>query len=386
LKKRARLSIVQSSKKERAMLKQKFQNKLETVLLNHLNIKKSIAKLICQTVESVLRYGTVLHKKLALTYKNDILHESQVRKIERFFSESRLLVNDDFFKTLYSILGLTGKLTVLIDRTNWCFGKKHINILLFAIVWNNSAIPVVWEVLDNKGGGSSAKQRIRLLKKLDLVIGLENIKAVLGDREFIGAEWFQFLYKNNTPFIIRLTHNLYVQSQSGNRVKASTLMEIVKRGKIREIGNFTIGGVPIKLAGTRSVNNELVIVAASANILENPLSDYRKRWLIELFFKSIKTQGFNLEKTHMSNPLRINQLFAIIALASILAIKAGSLRALFKKISVKNHGRRQYSVFSYGLEFLQFIYLQKRCRGAPAVFRQKVVNMLFDQKWNFAVF
>jgi hypothetical protein len=94
-------------------------------------------------VESILRYGAVLHKKLALTCTNNILHESQVRNIERFFSESQLPVNDDFFKALYSILGLAGKLTVVLDRTNWGFGKRHINILVFSVIWNNSAIPVV---------------------------------------------------------------------------------------------------------------------------------------------------------------------------------------------------------------------------------------------------
>jgi hypothetical protein len=336
-------------------------------------------------VESILRYGAVLHKKLALTCTNNILHESQVRNIERFFSESQLPVNDDFFKALYSILGLAGKLTVVLDRTNWGFGKRHINILVFSVIWNNSAIPVVWEIFDNKGGSPSVKQRNRLLKKLDLIIGLNNIDVILGDREFIGAEWFQFLYKNNIPFIMRLKHNLYVQSASGSRAQTGSLMHIAKRGKNREIKDLFIGVVPINLVGTRSVNNELVIVASSKNVLGDPLSHYRKRWLIELFFKSIKTQGFNFESTHMFEPARISQLFAIIALASVLAIKAGSIRALFKKIPVKKHGRRQYSVFSYGLELLQFVYLQRKCRGAPALLRHKIVDMLFEKKWNFAL-
>jgi len=368
------------------LLKFKFQKKLESALLKHLSLKKSIVELTCQAVESILRYGTVLHKKLALTCKSDIFHESQVRNIERFFSDSKLSVNIDFFKALYSILALTGKLTVVLDRTNWCFGKKHINILVFSVVWNNSAIPVVWEIFDNKGGSSSAKQRNILLKKLDLIMGLKNIDVILGDREFIGAEWFQFLSLKNIPFIMRLKHNLYVQSKSGEKIQVGSLMRIAKRGKTREINNLSICGIPIKLVGTRSVNDELVAVAASINVSENPLSCYTKRWLIELFFKSIKTQGFNFESTHMSEPTRISQLFAIIALASVLAIKAGSVRALFRKIPVKSHGRRQYSVFSYGLEFLQLVYLQKKCRGAPALLRQKIVNMLFDKKWNFALF
>ena len=368
------------------MLKFKFQNKLELALLKHLNIKKSTVKLTCQAVESILRYGDVLHKKLALTCKNDILHESQVRNIERFFSRSQLPVDNNFFVALYSILNLTGKLTVVLDRTNWCFGKKHINILVFSIIWNNSSIPIIWDVFDNKGGSSSAKQRNMLLKKLDLIMGLKNIEVILGDREFIGAEWFQFLHSKNVPFIMRLKHNLYVQSNSGEKIQVGPLMHIAKRGKTREINNLTISGIPIKLVGTRSVNNEPVSVAVSTNVSGNPLSHYRQRWLIELFFKSIKTKGFNFENTHMFEPSRISQLFAIIALASVLAIKAGSLRALFKKIPVKNHGRRQYSVFSYGLDFLRFLYLGQKCRGAPAIFRKKIVNMLFDQKWNFALF
>lgn len=365
------------------MLKKKFKKKLEAILVKHLEVKKSTVLFTCDAVASMLKYGSVMHKKIALSIEKETLYESQIRRVERFFAERELNVNVSFFKMLYEASSITEKVTVLIDRTNWDFGKKHINILVASIVWNNSALPIVWKVFDKKGN-SNTSERKNLIKALDKVIGIENIEAILGDREFIGNEWFQFLNSRNVPFIIRLKSNLYVTSKSGERVKVGNLMRIVEQKRIRKIEGFTINGIPIVLAATRSTNDELVIVAASKNVSGNILSYYRVRWLIELFFKSIKSKGFNFEETHMSDPERISQLFAIVALASLLIVKAGALRALFKKIPVKNHERRLFSVFTYGLDFLQLIFLKKKCSGAPKIFCEKFMDMLFDEKWNFA--
>lgn len=45
-----------------------------------------------------------------------------------------------------------------LDRTNWQFGKKDINILLLALVYKNISIPLCWELL-NKRGNSSFEER-----------------------------------------------------------------------------------------------------------------------------------------------------------------------------------------------------------------------------------
>jgi hypothetical protein len=51
-----------------------------------------------------------------------------------------------------------------LDRTNWRWGKKSINILMLAMVYKGIAIPIYWLLL-NKRGNSNTRERIALLKR-----------------------------------------------------------------------------------------------------------------------------------------------------------------------------------------------------------------------------
>jgi hypothetical protein len=156
--------------------------------------------------------------------------------------------------------------------------------------------------------------------------------------------------------------------------------------------DVTINGLPVSLAATKSKDGELVIVIASMNI-GDPLNHYRLRWLIELFFKSIKSQGFKLEETHMTNPIKIKKLFALIALATLYAVLAGAMRHCFiKKIPIKKHGRPTYSIFTYGLDFLRALLAGKVPSASyhlsllvisPPI--KSLTDLSLQQKSNFAL-
>jgi hypothetical protein len=222
-------------------------------------------------------------------------------------------------------------------------------------------------------------ERKQIMRKVIALIGVGNIEAILADREFIGHEWFKFLYEWGLPFIIRIKDNAHVVYDCGGKTQVRTIMRNVWARRRKE-SLVTIRGIPIiKLVGTRSVDGALVVVAASRSISGDVLTRYNTRWLIELCFKSIKSKGFNLEETHMTDPERISKLFTISAIACLLVVKAGKIRALFKKIPVKNHGRPLYSVFTYGLDLLRIVFSSYfDGRENPPIYH-KVLGMLFMQ-------
>ncbi len=49
---------------------------------------------------------------------------------------------------------------------------------------------------------------------------------------------------------------------------------------------------------------------------------YRKRWKIEVFFKYMKTQGFNLEDFNMSGAHKVNILMSVLSLVLLIVIEA----------------------------------------------------------------
>jgi hypothetical protein len=352
-------------------------------LVENFGWNKSIATIAVNLVCGLISIGGVWHKKLAQTMDSKNQVESDIRKIQRFFCKA--CINYHFFSlTLYQMLGIKGKMTIILDRTNWDYGKSHINIFVAAILCRypglsqSFAVPLVWEVF-NKKGNSHTQERKHLMQKLFDVVGKDNIEVVLADREFIGQEWIKFLHDNDIPFIIRFRQNMYVEC-NGKKIQTLNLCSSVSYGKSLRF-NVIIDSIPVQLCATKSIEGELVVVIASMNITEDPLNQYRLRWLIELFFKSIKSKGFNLEETHMTDPERIKTLFALIALATLLTVQAGIVRHHFKRIPIKNHGRPTFSLFTYGLDFLRALF-----RGTfPDSYMPKIPLIFSPPKKNYFI-
>ncbi|MFA8300236.1 MAG: transposase, partial [Hyphomicrobiales bacterium] len=86
----------------------------------------------------------------------------------------------------------------------------------------------------------------------------------------------------------------------------------------------------------------------------NGIEIYKDRWQVETLFKALKTSGFNLEDTHLTDTKRINKLIAVTAIAFIWAYITGVfIHENIKQIKVKRFKktkiRKQYSFFKYGL-------------------------------------
>ena len=62
---------------------------------------------------------------------------------------------------LFSLLPGKTDLSLGLDRTNWKFGSKNINILMLGVSYKNVAFPLMFLMLD-KRGNSHTKERIEL--------------------------------------------------------------------------------------------------------------------------------------------------------------------------------------------------------------------------------
>ena len=61
----------------------------------------------------------------------------------------------------------------------------------------------MWTVLD-RAGNSGAKERVALIERYIARFGQESIGLLLGDREFIGTEWLNYLIGKDIPYVIRM--------------------------------------------------------------------------------------------------------------------------------------------------------------------------------------
>jgi hypothetical protein len=255
---------------------------------------------------------------------------------------------------LFSILPLPEKITLTMDRTNWQFGRKDINFLTLAFVYNGMSIPFLWKLLDHQGN-SHTKARISLMALALKFLDSTRVICLLADREFIGEDWFHWLSKQQIPFCIRLKANTQVQHKNGGYVAISNLCRPLKPSESIEI-TTKVWGLKTQVTAMKQVNGELLILAKTADIAIETLALYKNRWTIECLFKALKTQGFNLEGTQIKHEERLSKLMALCAIAFAWSVKIGEIKAELKPIKIKKHARPLFSLFTYGLQTLKAIF------------------------------
>ena len=74
-------------------------------------------------------------------------------------------------------------------------------------------------------------------------------------------------------------------------------------------------------------------------------------------FGNLKTKGFALEATHLTDPNKLCTLLALLAFAMALTVKTGVASARLRAIPIKKHGRRAGFLFALGLHTLRKIFV-----------------------------
>lgn len=187
--------------------------------------------------------------------------------------------------------------------------------------------------------------------------GKERIAAVLGDREFIGKKWLDYLIDANVPYVFRLKENgQYIANSRGKMTKINELLRPLEKGEAINLGKRTVGkgGEAYRVSALRNAKGELVAVMHSESVAD-PLLAYKRRWEIETMFKAFKSSGFDMEATHIVDPDRLNVLFSVVAIAFCFSYKAGIVVDEATPVRIKSHGRREKSVLRTGLDAIRNI-------------------------------
>lgn len=336
-------------------MQQSLSKCLSLSLEGHISLWRTRRETLVWLVALIIQTGTVSLWRLAGHVDTRAKTLSVHRRFERFFQHVHL-DEASMARLIVHIMGLKDKPWHLaLDRTNWKFGRRHINILMLGVVHGKVCIPLFWVLLD-KAGNSNAKERIDLMARLNEVFPDQPMASLSGDREFIGEAWLHWLYKQGIPFVLRLKENMHVWNENHVPVKLS--VHAVRLGKRQSRilkGTWYLGTdpskatTPIKIAMMRLKSGEMLIVAASRVRIKTALPIYRNRWGIETLFSALKTRGLGLEDTHMTDPRKLATLMGVLAIAFCLAYKTGLWLARIKPPRRKSHGRLQRSLFALGL-------------------------------------
>jgi hypothetical protein len=212
-------------------------------------------------------------------------------------------------------------------RTEWHFGQTAVNVLMIGVAYNGIAFPIVWTTLDH-GGGSGAGEHAEVLGQFLRIVKPDQIRALVADREFTGSDFLEELKERKVPFVIRL---IVIRLKSDRRIgppseewslparmfaRTCGLQHGLQQSSLLG-GRQVVGGAestPVQIGLKRLEDGSFLILAGRGVDPGSMFELYRQRWDILASFAALKSRGFDLETTHLTEPDRIRKLLDVLAL------------------------------------------------------------------------
>jgi hypothetical protein len=330
---------------------------LSRELKMNLNIlTKPRLDLIALAILSLVKMCSISLVQISLGMDTKSKHLSNYRRLQRFIEQ----VSWDSLELMRLVIKwvqIQGPYTLLIDRTQWQFGSRKINILCISILGQGYSIPIAWSLLDKKGN-SSQRERKDLMEKVIASLGSDQIEWIVGDREFGGKHWYKYLIDNGIKYAIRLKDNQIVYRYGKRRSVKRAISNNARKGQHCDGKRYWLGGVQVYLHGFRIRNDkhklEYLIIASTCKQTD-VIELYRNRWYIENMFKDMKSNGLSIEDTHVTNLDRLHTLLGLVVLAHAWIIRIGKWVEKRCRNPLKDHKpkKRRKSVFRMGLDTLK---------------------------------
>jgi hypothetical protein len=240
---------------------------------------------------------------------------------------------------------------LIIDGSSWKSGGVVYHFLTLSVLYQGVSVPIWWLDL-GRLGQSSQWQRQLLIRSALKLLNLQG-KVLLGDREYIGVEWFTALKRAGIDIVIRLRVSDYKVAIEAcgksidqlERKAKSQLGEIIWQPFTLNEGSYSFVMLAYRNRSGKIEFLRLITTLTPAQALEH----YKHRYRIESMFKHLKSNGFDLESLHLQYGYKIRLMMAVVVLAYTLAVIYGLVD--FKhKVKPKKHGSPEMSVFRWGVD------------------------------------
>jgi hypothetical protein len=285
--------------------------------------------------------------------------------------DTDVIVKGLFCITVMCLHHFSGSIELAMDRTHWEFRGNVKNVLVIGCIYKGIFIPLVFKDLGRKGN-SNFKERKELIEHFLDYWALTKLPLppifLAGDREFIGVEFWAYLIHKNIQFAFRIKEGQAFFIWSNNiisdvKYKVNLLRKALGNPNLTHqeiviLEQYVLDLFICKNVTPNATEKHVYIVTNFKNPTDAP-DFYRKRWTIEVCFKHLKSNGFDLESTGLDGEHKIELLFSIISCVYTLCVVRGVLAEIeqiptSKTFSVHNIKKvyKQTSTFTLGFSKL----------------------------------
>ena len=249
---------------------------------------------------------------------------SREQKYRRFVAHSGITQQQyflPFVRPLLEHLAATAPLVVVFDGS--VIGRGCV-MLMASLVYKRRAIPLSWIVRAGEKGHFPEALHLELLEELVSLVPATASVTFLGDGEFDSVALLDALEQLGWSWVCRTASNR-VLFEGDERFRMQDVDVANERYcYLRQVGysNERYGPVQV-LVWQEPGYKEPVYLVTNLDVAEEAIWYYRKRFFrrfriaSETLFSDQKSRGFKIDKSHLSDPVRLARLMMAAALAYI---------------------------------------------------------------------
>jgi hypothetical protein len=281
--------------------------------------------------------------------------ESRVKRYSRYINaadpEQEIYLMPFAAELLTKLAAST--LVLIIDGSD--VGRNCVTLML-SVRYRGRALPLGWLVISGKKGHFSEERHLQLVSAVQKLVPAGADVVFLGDGEFDGTELQEKLEEFGWKHVCRTAKNAILFD--GQEFSFQELR--VEPGDCLSVEDVLFTrqryGPLLAVIWWRKGYEEPLYLISNLDLKEEACYWYRNRFKIETFFSDQKSRGFNLHKSHLSDPSRLGKLMIAACLAYLWIVGLGlwSLRNELHKV-VHRTERCDLSLFQLGLRVLDYL-------------------------------
>ncbi len=331
----------------RKAMKQLFPTEPQGNFARHLNTLAALVAGIVQGKSSQL-------PTIASHAPESATAESRVKKYSRWLQNERVGYEAYYLPFVQEILAKLANIRPLVFMIDGSDVGHNWITLMISLVYRKRSLPIIWLVVEGCKGHLPEALHLELLEMLQCALPKDSQAVFLGDGEFDGLELQATLQSLSWTYVCRTAKNVW-WCEAGLRFSFSDLL--LRPGDCLGIPNvaFTAqayGPVTV-IAWWKKGYKEPIYLVTNFELIDEACYWYAQRFQIETFFSDEKSRGFNLHKSHLSDPDRLAKLMLAACLAYLWMIYLGVTAHRDHWVSIIHRSERcDWSLFRLGLALL----------------------------------
>jgi hypothetical protein len=331
----------------RLALSQMFVNK-KGYEAKHLNVLASL-------ISGIVGSKSTNYPKIASKVPDQTKAESRVKRYYRYINEADPQQEIYLMPFAAELLAKLSNFTIVLIIDGSDVGRNCVTLML-SVRYRGRALPIGWLVISGKKGHFSEERHIQLVTAVKELVPAEADVVFLGDGEFDGTKLQEKLAEFGWKYVCRTASNAILND--GHEFSFQDLL--VKPGMCLSIEEVLFTrqryGPLLAVVWWRKDHEEPLYLISNLDLKEEVCEWYKKRFKIETFFSDQKSRGFNLHKSHLSDPSRLGKLMVAACLAYLWIVGLGvwSIQKELHKV-VHRTDRCDLSLFELGLRTLEYL-------------------------------